>query len=72
MYQNKSRATLNSYTFSTNVQRLFQFRLLKIATELEVSCVGVHFFVFQLTDGNREKRFWMIVPGDEQNKQADL
>ena len=51
-YRNESSATLNSYTFSTNSQRLFQFHLLKIAMELKVLCMGVRFFALQLTDRN--------------------
>ena len=51
-YRNKFSATWNSYTFSTIAQRLFQFRLLKSATELKVLCVGVHFFLLQVMDGN--------------------
>ena len=33
----------------------FQFCLLKTVTELKVWCMGVRFFVLQLTDRNQEK-----------------
>ena len=43
------------YVLYKRSEAFIQFRLLKIATELKVSCVGVRFFVLQLTDGNRGK-----------------